>query len=56
MKLMHKFNLHYTNVVMPYEEEDFNASILGDVRLKRKRLHCSWCGLRGDVLEYKTKD
>ncbi len=56
MKLMHKFNLHYTTVVMPYEKEDFNASIIGDVRLKRKQLHCRWCGLRGDVLEYKTKD
>ena len=54
MKLMHKFNLHHTTVVMPLEKENYNASIIGgDVKCKTRHLWCQWCGLRGDVLEYK---
>ena len=58
MKLMHKFNLHYTTVVMPYEKEDFNASIIGeDIKGKKQHLWCQWCGLRGDVIKFdKIKD
>jgi len=54
--LMHKFNLHYTTVVMPYEKEDFNASIIGgDVKGKKQHLRCQWCGLSGDVLKFNKK-
>lgn len=61
MKLMHKFNLHHTTVlmpstvVMPYEKENVDFSQIGDKVLKKKHLWCQWCGLRGDVLEYDNK-
>lgn len=57
MKLMHKFNLHYTRVVMPFEKEEVvTENILGNIRIKKQHLHCSWCGLRGEVLKYEHKD
>ena len=51
MKLMHRFNLHYTHVVMPFEKEQFTSPI-GDVKGIKQHLHCRWCGLRGDVLKF----
>jgi hypothetical protein len=55
MKLMHKFNLHYTTIVMPYEKEEFNASLIGDIKGRKEHLWCQWCGLRGDVIKFDKK-
>ena len=51
MKLLHKFNFHYTNVVDTREEK---AEL--SCTLQRKHLWCKWCGLRGDVLNFKHDD
>lgn len=48
MKLMHKFNLHYT-VVLDIREEKTELSCT----LQRKHLWCRWCGLRGEVLKFE---
>lgn len=57
MKLMHKFNLHYTRVVTPLEKEEVSmSSSVSDIKIKKQHLHCSWCGLRGEVLKYEHKD
>jgi hypothetical protein len=57
MRLMHKFNLHYTKVVMPYEKEDFSVTVIGvDIKGKKQQLWCQWCGLRGDVIKYDLKN
>lgn len=56
MTLIHKFNLHYTTVVMPYEKEEVNTNQIGaDVKYKKQHLWCQWCGLRGDVLKFDKK-
>lgn len=56
MKLMHKFNLHYTTVVEPYQKVEVDATF-GDVKGRKQHLWCQWCGLRGDVIKFdKIKD
>ncbi len=51
MKLMHKFNLHYTTVVEPYQKVEVDATF-GDVKGRKQHLWCQWCGLRGDVIKF----
>ena len=56
MALIHKFNLHYTTVVMPYEKEEVYTNQIGaDVKFKKQHLWCQWCGLRGDILKFDKK-
>jgi hypothetical protein len=53
MKLLHKFNLHYTTVVMPFEKDDVfvPSAFSSDRKYKKQQLWCQWCGLRGDILK-----
>ena len=52
MRLMHKFNLHYTTVIDIYEIDE--QELFGQ-HYVTKHLWCQWCGLRGKVHENKIR-
>jgi len=54
MKIMHKFNLHYTVEAMPHEIID--TAISCGKLMKKRHLWCQWRGLRGDVLKFENEN
>lgn len=58
MRLLHKFNLHYTTAYI-IRDDDKNyimpAKYTGG-KNEKQHLWCQWCGLRGDIIKYNNKD
>lgn len=58
MRLLHKFNLHYTTVyIIKNDDKDYiipsKYECLSD-KSEKQHLWCQWCGLRGDVIKHNN--